>query len=43
MGFFGDAEKSTAIIFPEFDEEVFSLNLKFTCCNDVFHTLGGPN
>lgn len=30
VGFFGDAQKSAAIILSEFDEEVFAFNLKFS-------------
>jgi hypothetical protein len=37
VSFLGDTQKSTALILPELDVEVFALNLQFFRLDDVIH------
>jgi hypothetical protein len=37
MSFFGDAQESPALVFPEFHVEMLALNLQFSRFDDVIH------
>ncbi len=37
MSFFGDAQESPALVFPEFHVEMLALNLQFSRLDDVIH------
>ena len=41
VGFFGDAQKLSAIILAKFDVKIFALNLKLARLNDVIHLQSG--